>query len=223
MQQIDIILSILLVAGLGQIVWLVVMLYRRRPQAKLLANPLPPLMAIWVLFWPLYQTNWAIFVGMAFLFLFFTLAVRLRHPFFRDLQLALSLQKVGLVSLSSFGIGLFLSAALFQNIPEFGLATALAISLALPAVQWLENAEIGSKLGFPADPNQTLTSHLSLIVITALVTAFALKVYHGLSWEDGILSALLTGLAASLSRTMTRKQWQPLSLVAAMSLMLWIL
>ncbi len=223
MQHIDIILSIMLVVGLGQIAWLVVMLYRRKPQTKLLANPLPPLMAIWVLFWPLYQTNWAIFVGMASLFLFFTLVVRLHSPFFRDMRLALSLQGIGLVSLSTFGVGLFLSAALFQNIPEFGLATALAICLALPAAHWLETAEIGTRLGFPADPNQTLTSHLTLIVVTALVTAFALKVYHGLSWEDGILAALLTGLAASLGRTMTGKQWQPLGVIAAMVFMLWIL
>lgn len=223
MQLIDMILNVLLLIGLVQVTWLLVMLYRRRPQTKLAASPLPPLITIWILFWPLYQTGWAVLVGTALLLVFSIMVTRLNRPFFNHLQDILDLRETERNSLAAFSIGLFAASVIFQGIPEFGFATALAICLALPASQWLDKVGIGTKLDLPADPGQTVGSHLLLMVTTALVTAFALKVYHGIAWEEGAIAALLAGLAASLGRAMATRSWQPLSVVATMATMLWVL
>ncbi len=223
MQLIDMILNILLLIGLVQAVWLLVMLYRRRPQTKLAANPLPPLTAIWIVLWPLYQTDRAVLVGTGLLIVFSILVTYLNRPFFNHLRHILDLQGTERNSLAAFAIGLFTASVIFQSVPEFGFATALAICLALPASQWLDKTGVGKKLGLPADPGQRVASHLLLMVATALVTAFALKVYHGISWGEGAIAALLAGLAASLGRALATRPWQPLSVVAMMATMLWVL
>lgn len=206
--DINTILTLLLALGLGQLAWLSVMLLRRSVSPTAISATLQPIIAIWVLLWPLYSEPIALWAGIIVLGSPILLAYGLNMPFFMQLRIAWSGKPVSsgkkppqphMWSLVSLLVALSVAAAFFQRAPEFGLGTGLAACLAFPAAALLDRTG-QIRLGFPRHPEQTLIGHIVLIFSVSLICMWGIHLYHGIEWQRILVATLIAGMAASIAR-----------------------
>jgi len=205
---IDIILTILFALGLAQLAWFSVMLLRRGLSPSTICASLPPLIAIWVVLWPLYESASSLWTGIVLLGLPILLVYGIRKPFTAQLRIAWSGRAVPgeeqaplphMWSFVSMLTALTIAVAFFQRAPELGLGIGLSACLAFPAASLLDR--IGYlKLGFPLHPEQTLIGHIGLIIVVSLLCTWSIQVYHGIEWQRLLIATLIAGMATSIAR-----------------------
>jgi len=215
-------MTALLAIGLTQFVWLSVMLYRRNIPGRLIFSSLPPLIAIWVLFWPLYTDTMAILAGIALLALCLVLAAGIRRPWFAVLRSAWSAGTHGLLDAAMFILALSIAALTNLTAPEFGFGIALTLCLGITAADLLDRAGL-FRLGMPANPDQTFVGHLALIVSASLMCGWSLLIFHNLSWSNIIIATTLAGITASTLRALIPAPLDRPLIAAAMAATLWAL
>lgn len=204
--QIDIMITALFFVGLGQLTWLSVMLLRRNIPSATLSASLPPMVSIWVLFWPLYEHPVWLWAGIMLLALLLLLAFIVNTPFWQHLRIAWSGTFYEEESPQMWPLLLLIAAlavatAFFQRLPEFGLGIGLAACLAFPAADLLDRSRY-MQLGFPRHPEQTLVGHIGLLFSTAILCGWAIHLYHGVEWQRLFIATLLVGTTASVSRAL---------------------
>ncbi len=222
MSQTDAILTLLLGVGLFQFAWLSVMLHRRGIKAERILSSIPPLFAIWVLFWPVYTHAETILLGICLLALCISLASTIRHPLFSTLKSCWSGQAHGLLDVSMFMLALGLAALAYLEAPEFGFGMALALCMGVPAADLLDRTRV-VPLDFPSNPGQTLIGHLVLILVITLLGGWSLLIFHDLDWSHLFMATALAGMVASTARAMMPEPLNQPLIVLAMGLTLWLL
>ncbi len=231
-QSLDLTLTAIVAFGTMQVAWLSVALFRRRISRGMIQMSMPPLFAIWVVMWPVYDDPRWIWAGIGALACFVLLPLFFRRPFWRDLRRAWAapaspidyrLRKpIPFWPFAFFVATLAIAAGLFQSIPEFGLGIALSACLAQPAASWLDHAG-HMPLGFPAHPQQTLPGHVVLVLAAAGLCSWSVHVYHGIDWQPLFLATSVAGIAASAARALVPGGWNQPAAAAAMGVVLWLL
>jgi ABC-type xylose transport system permease subunit len=229
----DPILSALVAVGAFQMAWLSVMLFRRGIHPTNIQYALTPMLTIWVLMWPVYTDArwlWVGLVGFAVPSLFACVLKLLFWQHLRVIWTAPALDSpirdnIDLPPLTHLIIAILIAGAWFQAIPEFGFGLALCLSLAFPAVHWVDQfgRDKFRKLGFPTHPEQTLAGHLTLIFICTGLLCWSLNVYHGTNWQTLFIATLITGMAASATHALTPGQWNTPAAMLSMGFVMWIL
>ena len=229
----DATLSIFVAAGALQMAWFSVMLFRRGIAPVNIQHALTPMLAIWVLMWPVYSDTrwlWAGLIGFAMPSL---LACLLRVPFWQHLRVVWTApafesrvrNNIDLPPLTHLITAIFIAGTWFQTIPEFGFGLALCLSLAFPAAHWVD--QLGrhklKKLGFPAHPEQTLAGHLVLIITCTGLLCWSLNVYHGTDWQALFVATLIAGMAASATRALIPGHWNSPAAMLSMGFVMWAL
>jgi len=181
------------------------MLLRRGLSPRTICASLPPLIAIWVVLWPLYESASSLWAGIILLGLPILLVYGIRKPFTAQLRIAWSGRAVTaekqphMWSFVSMLAALAIAVAFFQRAPEFGLGIGLAVCLAFPVASLLDR--IGYlKLGFPLHPEQTLIGHIGLIIVVSLLCTWSIQVYHGIEWQRLLIATLIAGMTTSVAR-----------------------
>ncbi|MDQ6992458.1 MAG: hypothetical protein Q9M31_03215 [Mariprofundus sp.] len=237
MAAIDITLNILLSVGTAQLAWLSVILVRHGVPPRSIQHAILPLLAIWILMWPIYNDPRSLWLGLAVLLLPSILALSLKSPFWQQLRLAWTAtpvemdlkiyHNIQLPPLIHPILALLVTIAWFQSIPEFGFGLALCLCLAFSAAYWIDNLAEHlpyiRTLGFPAHPDQTLAGHLALITISIIVLCWSLHVYHGTDWQTLFIATLITALTASATRALVPGQWYTASAMLSMGFVMWLL
>ena len=206
--DIDIILTLLFAIVLAQFAWFSVMLLRRGISPTAISAALPPLVAIWVLLWPLYLSRTAVWAGIMVLGSPILFAYGIRKPFFLQLKIAWSGEPLSseeqpdmphMWSLVSLLAALTIAAAFVQRAPEFGLGIGLSACLAFPAASLLDRTG-HVKLGFPRYSGQTLIGHIGLIFSVSVICMWGIHLYHGIEWQRILIATMIAGIAASVAR-----------------------
>ena len=222
MNRLDAMLTLLFAIGLFQGCWLSVMAARRGAPSSLILRAIWSLTGIWVVFWPLYVSPWSRVLALG-LFLAVTLAAGWsRRPASRALGEAWSDGFGRPWPMLAFIAALATAAAWSFRFPEFGFGAALAVCLGLPLAHGLDRAGI-LRLGFPANPSQTLPGHLGLVAATAITCGWSLHAWHQIGWLESLTATLLAGLAASALRALIIHPFQPPFIAAAIGGVLWAL
>jgi len=233
----DLVLSALAIAGILQLVWFSVMLLRRGIAPGIIQYAIPPLLTVWVLMWPVYVDSRWIWVGLAALIVPAVLSSLLTTPFWRQLRTAWSTPVIDpelrmyptlpLPPLTHFLIAMLIAAIWFRHIPEFGFGLALCLCLAFQTVDRIDQLAVDQftflKLGFPAHPQQTLASHLVLIVMCTILLCWSLHVFHGTDWQTLLIATLITALTASATRALVPGQWNAPAAMLSMGFVMWLL
>ncbi|MDX8407306.1 MAG: hypothetical protein R8L58_02860 [Mariprofundaceae bacterium] len=226
----DIIFSVLLLLGLAQLAWFSVMLRRRGIPGNSIQHALPPMLAIWVLMWPVYVDSRWLWLGWAGFVALTVIARFLPRPFWQHLRAAWTptsddptFENTGnLLPLLHFSLALAVAGLWFQSIPEFGFGLALTLCLALPVAFWLDR--VGHlKLGFPAHPEQTLPGHIAFILLAAALLCWALHVYHGTPWQPLFIATLIAAMIGSATRAIIPGEWHLPAAMLSMGLTMWLL
>lgn len=229
--QTDLILNLLVLAGTLQIAWLSVMLVRRGIRPAVIQRMVPPLYGIWILMWPIYSSGTWIWVGLLLLALPVLLAGLLKRPFWQALRRAWSSpphrrslfpEPMHLLPIFYLIVALATAAAWFQQIPEFGFGLALTLCLAFPAADLIDRTGI-VPLKFPTHPEQTLPGHVTLIVISALLMAWSLNVYHGIDWRPLLVATSIAGIVGSVIRALIPEGLNQPAALLLMGATLWLL
>jgi len=233
----DLVLSGLVAFGILQLTWFSVMILRRGMPPQTIQQSIPPLLAIWVLMWPVYtDTRW-LAAGIIMLAVMGLLAMTVRKPFWQQLRFAWSRQTensnpviyptLKLLPLTHLIASLLIAGLWFQAIPEFGFGLALCMCLAFPAAFWVDQlCEIRFgflKLGFPAHPEQTLAGHLALIVVSTVLLCWSLHVYHGTDWQTLFIATLIAGMTASATRAVIPGEWNTPAAMITVGFVMWLL
>ncbi len=229
--RIDIILTLLFGVGLAQVVWLSVMLLRKHIAPSVISAALPPLIAIWVILWPLYEHSIWLWAGIILLGIPIVMSYGTGFLFWQQLRIAWS----GTVPASENGTllphlwfyvslltALAIAAAFFQRAPEFGLGIGLSICLAFPAAALLDRTEY-FKLAFPLHPEQTLAGHLGLIIAISLICIWSIHIYHGIGWQRLLIATLIAGMAASAVRGFSATNMMLPASAMTIGTVLWLL
>lgn len=222
MNRTDATITALFAIGLIQFIWLSVMLHRRRVAGSRIFSSLPPLLAIWVLFWPLYTNATAILLGIGLLTLCLVLAAGIRRPWFATLKSAWSAGTHGLLDATMFTLALGIAALTNLAAPEFGFGIALTLCLGITAADLLDRAGL-LRLGMPANPDQTFAGHMVLIVSASLTCGWSLLIFHNLGWSNIIIATTLAGMAASALRALIPTPLDRPVISIAMAATLWAL
>ncbi|OIO72418.1 MAG: hypothetical protein AUJ57_05970 [Zetaproteobacteria bacterium CG1_02_53_45] len=237
MEVTDLVLSGLVVFGILQLTWFSVMILRRGVPPQTIRQSMPPLLAIWVVMWPVYTDARWLTAGIAALAAVSLLAMTVRTPFWQQLRFAWSRQTENskpaiyptfrLLPLIHTLAALLIAALWFQAIPEFGFGLALCLCLAFPAAGWIDQlCEIRFgflKLGFPAHPEQTLAGHLVLIVVSTFLLCWSLHVYHGTDWQTLFIATLIASMTASATRAIIPGQWNTPAAMITVGFVMWLL
>ena len=233
MTMADSTLSALVAVGALQLAWFSVMLFRRGIRPVHIQHALTPMLAIWVLMWPVYTDARWLWVGLAGFAIPGLFACLLRSPFWQHLRVVwtapaidpLIRNNIDLPPLTHLITAIFIAGAWFQTIPEFGFGLALCLSLAFPAAHWVD--QLGRRqfktLGFPAHPEQTLAGHLALILVCTGLLCWSLNVYHGTDWQALLIATLIAGMAASATRALIPGQWNTPAAMLTMGFVMWVL
>lgn len=226
----DLILTLLVGLGLAQLAWFSVMLLRRGMPPASLQHALPPMLALWILFWPVYRDPRWIWAGVVMLLLLSLAARFIRRPFWQHLRRAWTEQAADPTRESPRALppmlppllALAVAAGWFQSIPEFGFGLALSLCLGVPVAYWLDRAGY-LRLGFPAHPEQTLAGHVAFMLVAALVLCWSLHVYHGTPWQPLLIATLIAAMAGSATRALVPGQWHLPAAMLSMGLTMWLL
>ncbi len=220
-------ITALFFVGLGQLAWLSVMLLRRNIPSATLSASLPPMISIWVLFWPLYEHPVWLWAGIILLTLPLLLAFSINTPFWQQLRIAWSgtlheEKPSQMWPLLLLVTALAIATAFFQRSPEFGLGIGLAACLAFPAADLLDRSRY-MQLGFPRHPEQTLVGHIGLALSTAILCGWAIHLYHGVEWQRLFIATLLVGITASVTRAFSPTHITLPLATLGMGVTLWLL
>ncbi len=215
-------MSTLFAVGLIQLAWLSVMLHRHGISGNRIFSSLPPLVAIWVLFWPLYSDTRDILLGIGVLAICLMLAAGLPYAWAAALKSAWSTESHGLLDALMFTMALGLAALINMIAPEFGFGIALTLCLGMAAADLLDRTSL-LRLCLPANPEQTLPGHLVLIALASLTCGWSLLIFHNLSWSNIIIATTLAGVAASATRALAPAPLNRPAIAAAMAATLWSL
>ena len=222
MNKTDLILTLLLGIGIMQFAWLSVMMHQRGIAAERVLSSIPPLFAIWVLFWPVYVQAESILLGICLLALCISLASTIRMPWFVTLKSCWSRPAHGLLDIAMFMLSLGIAALMYLAVPEFGFGIALALCMGVPAADWLDRTGI-VRLNFPSNPDQTLIGHLMLILAVALLCGWSLLIFHDLGWSHVLMATMLAGLTASVTRAMIPDPLNQPMIASVTGITLWLL
>ena len=217
--------------------WFSVMLLRRGIAMAMIQQAITPLLSIWALMWPVYVDKRWLWSELLLLFVLAILCSQLRSPFWQQLRQIWSAgfnhpappmhARIPLLPLTHLLLGLGISGLWFQYIPEFGFGLALCLCLAFPAAFWVDHPAIHRqkllRLGFPAHPEQTLGSHLVLIIASTALLSWSLHVYHGTAWQSLFIATLITALVASLCRALVPGQWNMPAAILSMGFVMSLL
>jgi len=229
--DINLILTLLFAIVLAQFAWFSVMLLRRNVSPTAISASLSPLIAVWVLLWPLYTESALLWGGIMILGSPILFTYGLRRPFFLQLRIAWSGVPLSseekpampqMWSLVSLLTALTVAAAFFQRAPEFGLGIGLAACLAFPAAALMDRTG-HLKLGFPHHPEQTLVGHIALIFSVSVICMWSIHLYHGIEWQRILIATLIAGIAASVARAFAPGHIMLPSATLATGAVLWIL
>ena len=222
MNKTDLILTLLLGIGIMQFAWLSVMMHQRGIAAERILSSIPPLFAIWVLFWPVYVQAESILLGICLLALCISLASTIRMPWFVILKSCWSGSAHGLLDIAMFMLALGIAALMYLAAPEFGFGIALSLCMGVPAADWLDRTGI-VRLDFPSNPGQTLIGHLMLIAAVGLLCGWSLLIFHDLGWGHVLMATVLAGLAASVTRAMIPEPLNLPLIASVTGITLWLL
>jgi hypothetical protein len=229
--SIDIIITVLFAIGIAQLAWLSVVLLRRRLPPESISMSISPMIAIWVLLWPLYEAPASIWIGIIVMGMPILIAYSSNHIFSQHLRIAWSgpIQRevqegelphmwpaVALIT------AIAIAAAFFQRAPEFGLGIGLSACLAFPAASLLDRIK-HFNLGFPLHPEQTLIGHIGLIIAVSVICMWSIHIYHGIEWQRLLIATLIAGMIASVIRGFSPLMLMLPLATLAMGTTLWLL
>jgi len=222
MPQLDIIITLLFAIGLGQGCWLTLMAAERGVPSSLILRALWSFTGVWVLFWPVYKNTTSIFAAMILFAVIIILISSIRRPIFHRIKLAWSDGMSWPWPMMMFLTALAIAAAFSTQFPEFGFGAALSICLGLPLAHWLDRSG-RFKLQFPANPEQTLSGHLGLIVTVIITCGWSLHVFHQIGWFESLTATALAGLASSVARALVPHPFNLPGIATAVGGVLWVL
>ncbi len=184
------------------------------------------LLSIWVLIWPAYDSPRVVLLSLSLFIIPFLFALQKESSFARHLRLAWhtpALQSNQPAPWLMLFLSLLVGSMLFYLAPELGLGLTLSMCLAWSAADSIDKTGKGMHLGLPANLRQTLAGHLLLVLITSLICAWSLQLYHSTSWQQFFVATLIVGLTGSVIRALVTTGWNmPLSALG-MSMALWLL
>jgi len=218
----DAILTLLFAIGLFQGCWLSTMAARRGAPSSLIVRAMMSLTGIWVVFWPLYVSPWSRLVALMLFLLVILVAGWTKTPAMRALGRAWSAGFRRPWPMLTFVAALAIAAAWSFRFPEFGFGAALAVCLGLPLAHGLDRPG-WLRLGFPANPDQTLPGHLGLIAATIVTCGWSLHAWRQIGWMESLTATALAGIAASALRAWIPQPFQPPFIATAIGGILWAL
>ncbi|MDX8411301.1 MAG: hypothetical protein R8K46_05445 [Mariprofundaceae bacterium] len=222
MSGVDTLLTFIFVVGLIQLAWFSAMLHLRGISAMTITSTLPPLLAIWILFWPIYTHPAATLASVALMATGFFFVNRMNASWMRTLRSSWSVAPHGLWPLGLFGAGLAIASFWFSLAPAVGFGVALSLCLAISAADMLDR--LGRlKTNFPTNPGQTWPGHVLFVAVTALMCAWAMHVYFRTGLSDFLGVASSGAVAAAILRAWAPRMWHPPLIALSLGGMLWIL
>ena len=201
----NIFINALFILGIVQVSWLFYALLRKGIQGDSMWQATPPLLAIWVLLWPVYSNTSGILFPIGVCTALLAITYLHKHRFLMAMRpvwgtpypwRALSLWL-------SLGIALYF----FQQTAEFGFALALIACFAFPLADILDRIPNFKPLGLPLHPRQTLLGHLALICSITALSSWSVHLYQPLQWELLIFATIIAATAASLIRALLPSPW----------------
>jgi len=221
MTGIDTLLTFIVVIGLIQLAWFSVMLHLRGVSSGLITGALPPLLSIWVLFWPIYTNPLSTLAGVAIMALALAACSRMDAFWMRALRSSWSVAPHGLWPLGLFGTGLTIACAWFATAPEVGFGVALSLCLAMSAADMLDRTG-RLRTSLAVNPDQTWPGHLLFIAIAALMCAWAMHVYARTGLADFLGLTAIAAAVAGIVRACTPRMWHPPLIAIVLGGMLWL-
>jgi len=223
---VDHFISLFFALGLGQVIWFSLMLSRRNIAWASIRQAATPLLAIWVLAWPIYEQQiWAWF-PISLLLLLGILSSLLKQHIWQHLGHIWGQKdpkgKRKPWPLLSLLAALSIALAFFQRIPEFGLGLGLTACLAFPFAQLLEKSSY-SRLHFPLHPEQSLLGHLGMMGISVLLCSWSIHLYHGIDWRQLLIATLIAAMGASIARASLPSLLHLPAAILTMGGILWLL
>jgi len=201
----NVLINILFVLGTLQVLWLYHALVRRGITATYLWQATPPLLAIWVLLWPVYTNTISMLFPIAFCLALLALTYIHNGKFFITMRSIWGTD----FPLHTLSLWLSLSIALyfFQNAAEFGFALALVVCFSFPLADVLDRIPSFRPLGLPLHPKHTLMGHLALMCSITALSSWSVHVYQPLQWKLLIFATIIAASAASLIRALLPSPW----------------
>jgi len=198
-------INTLFVLGTLQVSWLYHALVRKGIAAPYLWQATPPLLAIWVLLWPVYTNTTSILFPIASCLALLALTYIHNGKFF------IAMRTIWGADFPLYPLSLWLSLGIalyfFQQTAEFGFAVALVICFAFPLADVLDRIPSFKPLGLPLHPQQTLIGHLALICSITALSSWSVHLYQPLQWELLIFATIIAATAASLIRALLPSLW----------------
>jgi len=226
----DILLTSLFAIGLFQSLWLSVVLVRKGFAPSIVRSSIICMLSIWILVWPAYENTNVVLYSLSLLLLpiaWVSIANRRgEHAFARHLKLCwhtLPSQTQQPSPWILIWVTLGICAYLFTLAPELGFGLALSFSLAWQAARLIDISGKGKRLGLLKNPQQTLFGHILFVILTSLVCAWSLQLYHSIEWYHFFIVTMIVGLVGSMIRTLVATGWNLPLTYLGMACILWLL
>jgi hypothetical protein len=222
----DLLLTALFCIGLFQFFWMSVVLARKGINPSQVRLSMMILLSVWVLLWPAYDNVSVVALSLFILLFPILFALHKTSPFARHLRLCWhtnTTQTKEPTPWLTLLISLVVCSSLFVLAPELGLGLGLSFCFAWHAADLVDLSGRGRRLGLAKNPKQSLFGHIVFVVLTTLVCAWSLQLYHGMDWTQFFVATLIVGLIGSIIRALVATGWNmPLS-VLGMGTALWLL
>ena len=222
----DLLLTLMFAIGLFQYFWFSVMFVRKGVNPSTIRLYMLPILTVWVLIWPAYENTALPLLSLTLLLIPLLFALRNNSAFARHLRLAWHGRPEQLRQPTPWlmlWLSLMITTTLFHQAPELGLGAGLSLTLAWSAAEIWDKSGHGFKLGLSHNPSQSLAGHLIWVLASSLLCAWALQLYHGISWHTFMVATVIAGFVASMIRALIPQGWNlPMSMLG-LSLTLWIL
>ena len=222
----DLLLTTLFSIGLFQLFWLSVVLVRKGLTPSLVRLSMFSLLSIWVLIWPAYDNTQIVLLSLSLFVFPFMFAMQKQNSFARHLRLAWHVPPVKSGQPAPWlmiFLSLMIGTSLFHLAPELGLGLTLSICLAWGFAELFDKTSKGLRLGLANNLQQTLAGHLLFVLLTSLICAWSLQLYHASDWKQFFIATLIVGISGSAARAIIASGWNmPLSTLV-MAVVLWLL
>lgn len=222
----DALLTALFVIGFFQYLWLSVVFVRKGFAPSTIRLAMLPLLSIWILIWPAYDSSSMPLYTLTLFLIPLTLAKFSAMSFARHLKLCWHTLPPKTQQPSPWLmiiITLAICAKLFDLAPELGFGLTLSFTLAWHAANVIDTLGKGLHLGLAKHKQQTLAAHLMFVLATSLICAWALQLYHGIPWHHFFITTLIVGLLGSIIRALISTGWNMPLTFLGMSFALWLL